>query len=73
MRPSDTTTACAYKGVASYRSIALPERTVPDLVWTYPSPLADAVAVTGLLCFFTERVDLVLDGVRHERTVSVFS
>jgi uncharacterized protein (DUF427 family) len=73
LRPSATTTACAYKGVASYRSIALPDRTVPDLAWTYPSPLPDAVQLTDLLCFFTERVDLVLDGVHHDRTVSMFS
>jgi uncharacterized protein (DUF427 family) len=73
LRPSTTTTACAYKGVASYRDVALPDRTVPDLVWTYPAPLPDAVQVTDLLCFFTERVDLVLDGVRHDRTTSMFS
>lgn len=73
LRPSDTTTACAYKGVASYRSVELPDRTVPDLAWTYPAPLPDAAQVSDLLCFFTERVDLVLDGVRHDRTASLFS
>lgn len=73
LRPSGTTTACAYKGVASYRSVELPDRVVPDLAWTYPQPLPDAAALADLLCFFTERVDLVLDGVRHDRTASMFS
>jgi uncharacterized protein (DUF427 family) len=71
--PSDTVTTCAYKGIAAYRSLVLPERTVADLVWTYADPLPDAVQITGLLCFFEERVDLTVDGVRHERPVSYWS
>jgi uncharacterized protein (DUF427 family) len=71
--PSGTVTACAYKGIAAYRSLVLPEHTVADLVWTYADPLPDAVAITGLLCFFEERVDLTVDGVRHERPVSPWS
>lgn len=71
--PSDTTTACAYKGVASYRSLSLPDRTVPDAAWTYPAPLPDAVQLTNLVCFFTERVDVTLDGVAQERLVSPWS
>ena len=71
--PSATVTACAYKGIAAYRSLVLPGRTVPDLIWTYADPLPDAVALTGLLCFFEERVDLTVDGVRHERPVSPWS
>jgi uncharacterized protein (DUF427 family) len=73
LEPSTAVTACAYKGIAAYRSLVLPERTVPDLVWTYADPLPDAVAITGLLCFFEERVDLTVDGVRHERPVSPWS
>jgi uncharacterized protein (DUF427 family) len=70
---SPTVSACAYKGVAAYRSLVLPERTVPDLVWTYADPLPDAVAITGLLCFFEERVDMIVDGVRRDRPVSPWS
>ena len=67
LQPSDTVTACAYKGVAAYRSLALPDRTEPDLVWTYAAPLPDAAALTGLFCFFSERVDVIVDGVRGGR------
>jgi uncharacterized protein (DUF427 family) len=70
---SPTVSACAYKGIAAYRSLVLPGRTVPDLAWTYADPLPDAVAITGLLCFFEEHVDMIVDGVRHERPVSPWS
>ncbi|HEY0816726.1 MAG TPA: DUF427 domain-containing protein [Pseudonocardia sp.] len=73
LEPTATVTACAYKGIAAYRSVVLPERTVPDLVWTYADPLPDAVQITGLLCFFEERVDMIVDGVRHERPTSPWS
>lgn len=68
--PSDTTTVCAYKGVASYWSLpagaAGPDNTA-DIAWSYPRPLSEAVPITGMLCFFDERVDVTLDGVRRER------
>lgn len=73
LRRSDTHTACAYKGVASYHSLELPGRSVSDLAWFYPDPLPDAVQVTGLISFFTERVDLTLDGVAQERPVTPWS
>jgi uncharacterized protein (DUF427 family) len=73
LEPSATVTACAYKGVAAYRSLVLPDHTVPDLAWTYADPLPDAVAITGLLCFFEERIDMTVDGLRRERPVSPWS
>jgi uncharacterized protein (DUF427 family) len=73
LRPSPTRTWCAYKGEASYWSAEVGGELVPDLVWGYPEPLHDAAAVAGLLCFFDERVDVVLDGVRRERPVTPWS
>lgn len=73
LRPSDTSTACAYKGTASYWSLKLPEKTVDDAAWSYPQPLSDAAEVADMLCFFNERVDVVLDGVRQERPQSPWS
>lgn len=69
LHPSDTTTVCAYKGVASYWSLpgAAGANAIADIVWSYPRPLPDAVPITGMLCFFDERVDVLLDGVRRER------
>jgi uncharacterized protein (DUF427 family) len=71
--PSDTVTLCAYKGRASYWSVRTGGRSVADLAWTYEEPLHDAERVRGLVAFFNERVDVILDGERQERPVSPWS
>jgi uncharacterized protein (DUF427 family) len=48
LRPSDTRTVCAYKGVASYLSA----EGAPDVAWFYPDPLNDALRVKDLVCFW---------------------
>jgi len=70
---SDTHTYCAYKGKASYWSANVGGRLVPDLAWTYREPLTDASRDAGLVAFFNERVDVVLDGQRSERPVTPWS
>ena len=64
---SDRRTACAYKGEASYWSLRAPAGLEPDLFWTYHEPLHDAAAIRDLLAFYTERVDLDVDGERWDR------
>jgi uncharacterized protein (DUF427 family) len=71
--PSHTHTYCAYKGRAAYWSASVGGRLVPDLAWTYQEPLTDASRVGGLVAFFNERVDVVLDGQRSERPVTPWS
>jgi uncharacterized protein (DUF427 family) len=73
LRPSATLTHCAYKGQASYWSIDLGGTVVPDLGWTYRNPLHDAADVAGMVAFFNERVDLVIDGARQERPQTPWS
>ena len=73
LRPSATTTACAYKGVATYQDVVLPDRIERDLVWTYAAPLPDAAQLTDLVCFYGERVEVIVDGVRHGRPVTAWS
>jgi uncharacterized protein (DUF427 family) len=71
--PSDTQTYCAYKGQASYWSAGVGGRVVPDLAWSYREPLTDASRVGGLIAFFNERVDAVIDGERRERPITPWS
>jgi uncharacterized protein (DUF427 family) len=71
--PSPTRTTCAYKGYASYWSPVVDGREVTDLAWTYDEPLREASEVAGRVAFFDERVDVVLDGVRRERPVTLWS
>lgn len=69
LRPSSTRTVCAYKGQASYWSLAEAE----DIAWSYPAPLREAAEITDRIAFFNERVDLEVDGTRLERPVTPWS
>ncbi|MGF1425701.1 DUF427 domain-containing protein [Kitasatospora sp. LaBMicrA B282] len=63
--PSDTVTACPYKGTTSgYWSARIGDRTHPDLAWAYDFPTRQLLPIAGLVAFYNERVDLFLDG--HE-------
>jgi uncharacterized protein (DUF427 family) len=46
---------------------------VDDVVWSYPSPIPENPRIAGLMCFFNEKVDLVVDGERVERPVTPWS
>jgi uncharacterized protein (DUF427 family) len=71
--PSDTRTACAYKGLASYFSVRVGETIEKDLVWFYSEPRHDALRVKDYLCFFNERVDLEIDGEPEPRPRTLWS
>ena len=73
LEPSESHSVCAYKGVASYWTARLPGRTLPDIAWSYPEPLHDALNVAGMIAFFTERLDLDVDGTPVERPVTPWS
>jgi uncharacterized protein (DUF427 family) len=70
---SSTRTWCAYKGQASYWSATVGDRVVPDLGWTYHQPRHDAALVRGLIAFFNERLDVIVDGERPERPITPWS
>jgi uncharacterized protein (DUF427 family) len=67
---SETATYCAYKGRASYYSLPDGPR---DVAWAYHEPLHDAEPVRDLICFFDERVDVIVDGRRSDRPVTPWS
>jgi uncharacterized protein (DUF427 family) len=67
LRPSSKQTYCAYKGQASYWSLDAAGAERKDLVWSYEEPLREAAEITGLVAFFNEKVDIVVDGERSER------
>lgn len=66
---SERVTYCAYKGQASYWS----HDARSNLAWTYRNPLPDAVQITGMVAFYDEMVDVIVDGVRRERPHTPFS
>jgi len=67
LRPTATRTACAYKGEASYWSFELDGRRFDDLAWTYAEPLPDQPGLAGLVAFYDDRFDVVLDGETRPR------
>lgn len=68
LRPSPTRTTCAYKGEATYWAL-----DGADVAWSYPRPLAEAAEIAGMVSFFDERVDVVVDGQRRERPSTPWS
>jgi len=72
LTPTDTRTTCAYKGEASYFAIDV-DGAPRDIAWSYEDPLPDAIAIRGLVAFFDERLDLILDGERRPRPVTPWS
>jgi uncharacterized protein (DUF427 family) len=72
--PSDTVTACPYKGTTSgYWSARVDGRTHPDLAWAYDFPTRDLLPIAGLVAFYNEKVDTFLDGAKLERPRTHFS
>ena len=63
LRPSGTTSQCRYKGTATYWSCG----DLNDIAWTYRASLPENHKIIGLVCFYDERVDVILDGGHQER------
>ena len=73
LEPSEVRSVCAYKGVARYWDGRVGDRVLRGVAWSYEEPLHDALPVRDMVAFFTERLDLVLDGVAVERPVTPWS
>ena len=72
--PSDTVTACPYKGrTTGYWSVRLGETTHEDLAWVYHFPAGALLPIAGLVAFYNEQVDTFLDGRLLERPVTHFT
>jgi len=62
LAPSDASTVCPYKGIASYRSVQLADgTTLDDAVWTYEDPIPAAREITGLLAFAGEGIEVEVE------------
>jgi uncharacterized protein (DUF427 family) len=71
--PSQTRSACPYKGEATWWSARIGDRLAEDIAWSYPSPVPENPRIAGLICFRSEWVDLTIDGQRLERPVTPWS
>jgi uncharacterized protein (DUF427 family) len=73
LRPSDLHTTCAYKGHATHYTAVLADQELANVAWSYPQPLPDAAEIAGLVCFYQERLDLLIDGQPVERVRTPWS
>ena len=74
LEPTELSTACPYKGVATrYWSWRGDDDVPPNIAWSYPDPLASVAGIRDLVCFYNEVVDIEVDGVAQDRPESPFS
>jgi uncharacterized protein (DUF427 family) len=74
LEPSGTQTLCPYKGTTSgCWSVRVGETVHQDLAWTYAYPLPAVAPIAGLIAFYNEKVDIVVDGVALPRPHTPFS
>ena len=65
LTPTETVTHCPYKGEAGYWSLRVGDDIRADVAWSYRTPLLESQKIAGLVSFYTEKVDLYVDGVRQ--------
>jgi uncharacterized protein (DUF427 family) len=73
LEPSETRTACPYKGRTSGYWSVRTDSLHPDLAWCYDFPTAPLLPVAGHVAFLNEKVDLTVDGALLDRPVTPFS
>lgn len=66
LRPSETMTLCPYKGRAEYYHAVVKGKVYRDVVWYYRYPTSESAPIAGYMCFYNERVDVWVDGVKEE-------
>jgi len=75
LQPSQTKTACAYKGPTSrYWQASAADRSVRDIAWSYEEPAREVATIAGMVAFFNERVDAIyVDGKEMPTVRTVWS
>ncbi len=58
--PSDLTTVCPFKGVATYWNLTGAESPRDNVVWTYRQPLAEVAGIEGYVSFYTRELRVVV-------------
>ncbi|MFP5342844.1 MAG: DUF427 domain-containing protein [Candidatus Limnocylindria bacterium] len=57
LRPGRGRSVCEWKGVATYHDLAVGDRRIDDVAWSYPRPTPAFAAMAGYLSFYAGRVD----------------
>ena len=73
LTPTETVTHCPYKGEAHTWAVRAGDEVIPDLAWSYRAPFRESLPIAGLVAFYNEKVDLIVDGEALERPHTHFS
>ncbi|HVJ98286.1 MAG TPA: DUF427 domain-containing protein [Acidimicrobiia bacterium] len=73
LTPTATASLCPYKGQAEYWTARVGDHDAVDIAWSYPTPLPESERIAGLISFYNEKVDLIIDGERQDRPRTKFS
>ena len=74
LEPSPTQTLCPYKGTTSgYWSVRAGDALHLDLAWTYHYPLPAVTPIAGMVAFYNEKLDIIVDDVELKRPQTHFS
>jgi uncharacterized protein (DUF427 family) len=64
LQPGSGSSLCEWKGPASYWSLVEGARRLPNVAWSYPQPLADALPLANCVAFYPSALDCRVDGAR---------
>ena len=71
LTPTDSVTECPYKGRTSgYWTATVNGELYDDIAWAYDFPTPAVHAIAGMVAFYNERVDLIIDGRLLERPIN---
>src|SRR5204862_202349 len=73
LTPNGQTRHSTSRGEAQNFRVKGGHREAEDLAWSYQTPRQENVKIAGLVAFFNEKVDLIVDGERQERPKTHFS
>lgn len=62
LRDSKLVTKCPYKGEAEYYNVVVAGQTYKDVAWYYRNPIQESIGIADLVCFYNEKVDILVDG-----------
>lgn len=60
LTPTDHTTVCPFKGVASYWRLTFDELTIENVAWTYATPLEEVAGIAGHVSFYDDQLRVVV-------------
>jgi uncharacterized protein (DUF427 family) len=60
--PTATVTSCPYKGQTSgYWTVRIGDARYSDLAWAYDFPTRELLPIAGMIAFYNELVDIIVD------------